>query len=238
MSYLHLTRTRTRERTPEYDTYYPGRLIRRDSNKRSRNITLSDDEDDGHDDYPYSSSFRPAKVSRALTIRNQPSQLERYNIWSDKRNKDSDSDSEHRRGYKTYKYSSSSNRYCDDDDIKSDPEDRYRLSVNATFSKSKSTSPEPTHHRSHHRHESSRLWPSADLFRSREKWSDEAWETRERSTSRERRTRRDSFWDDTEDTRKDEESESWSRYRKIKRTKTEEWRPLSGWRRERIVYGS
>lgn len=47
--------------------------------------------------------------------------------------------------------------------------------------------------------------------------------------------RRDSVWDDEE---KDEEKESWSRYRRIKRTKTEEWRPLSGWRRERIVYGS
>ena len=234
MSYLHLARTRTRERTPEYDTHHYSRpLVRRDSNKRQRIITLSDDEDGGYDDYPYSSSHKPAKLSRALTIRNQPSQLERYNIWSDKRDKHSDDDEDRRRSYerrRTYKYTPNRHNHFDDD-CKSDPEEReFRLKVKATFSKPKPSS--LSHH--HHDHEP-HFWPG-DLFRSREKWSDEAWETRERSTSRERSSRRrDSLWDDEE---KDEEKESWSRYRHIKRTKTEEWRPLSGWRRERIVYGS
>ncbi|CAO2657586.1 Nn.00g037120.m01.CDS01 [Neocucurbitaria sp. VM-36] len=234
MSYLHLTRTRTRERTPEYDTQYYRPLVRRDSNKRQRTITLSDDEDDGHDDYPYSSSYKPSKLSRALTIRNQPSQLERYNIWSDRRDKHSDDDEERRRGHerrRTYKYASNRHSHSDDDD-KCDPEEReFRLKVQATFSKPSLSS--PSHH---HHHHDSHFWPG-DVFRSsRERWSDEAWETRERSTSRERSSRRrDSVWGDEE---KDEEKESWSRYRRIKRTKTEEWRPLSGWRRERIVYGS
>jgi hypothetical protein len=70
MSYLRISRTRTRERSPP-----PLRSIIRRNTKRSRLITLSDDEDDGHDDYPYS--------SHAVTIRNDPSQFERYNIRSD-----------------------------------------------------------------------------------------------------------------------------------------------------------
>ncbi|KAH7402404.1 hypothetical protein BKA66DRAFT_564324 [Pyrenochaeta sp. MPI-SDFR-AT-0127] len=233
MSYLHLTRTRTRERTPEYDTRYSRPLARRDSNKRQRHITLSDDEDDGHDDYPYSLSHKPAKLSRALTIRNQPSQLERYNIWSDKRDTHSDDDDEERRSIyekrRTYKYTPHHHNHCDDND-KSDPDEReFRLKVKATFSKPKS----PSYHH-HHHHGSTHLWPTSLFRTTREKWVDEDWETRERSTSRERR--RDSFWGDDEE--KDEEKESWSRYRRIKRTKTEEFRPLSGWRRERIVYGS
>ncbi|KAF1841792.1 uncharacterized protein K460DRAFT_369806 [Cucurbitaria berberidis CBS 394.84] len=230
MSYLHLTRTRTRERTPEYDTNYSRPIVRRDSNKRQRNITLSDDADDGYDDYPYSSTQKAGKLSRALTVRNQPTQLERYNIWRDKH---SDEDDERRRSYetrRTYKYAPDRHSYSDDEET-CDPDEReFRLKVKATFSKPK---PSPPSH--HHHHHDSHLWP-ADLFRSREKWSDEAWETRERSTSRDRSSRRrDSVWADEE---KDEEKESWSRYRRIKRTKTEEWRPLSGWRRERIVYGS
>jgi hypothetical protein len=223
MSYLHLTRTRTRERTPDYDAHYTRPLVRRDS-KRQRIITLSDDEDDGADDYPYSSSHRP---SRALTVRNQPSQLERYNIWSDRRNT-KDDDSERQRSYersRTYKYTSPRHHHHS---LSSDDEEReFRLKVQATFAR-------PTS--SHHHHESdSHFWPS-DLFRRKENWVDENWETRERSTSRERR-RRDSFWG--EDEEKDEETEKWSRYRKMKRTKTEDvYRPLSGWRRQRIVYGS
>lgn len=239
MSYLHLTRTRTRERTPDYDTLYSRPLARRDSHKRQRFITLTDDEDDGHDDYPYSLSHRPAKPSRALTIRNQPTQLERYNIWSDKRDTHSDDDGEEQRRFyeksRTYKYKPH-RRLCDDDDDidndKSDPDEReFKLRVKATFSKPKFPG---HHHHHHHHHDSTSFWPTSLFRTTRERWVDEDWETRERSTSRERR--RDSFWG--ADDEKDEETESWSRYRRIKRTKTEETRPLSGWRRERIIYGS
>lgn len=232
MSHLHLTRTRTRERTPDYDTYYARPLVRRDS-KRQRLISLNSD-DEGQDDYPYSSSHRPAKTSRALTLRNQPSQLERYNIWSTGRDRytPDDSEDERRRSYErrnTYKHRSSRHHYSDDhDDLHGDPEERaFRLKVQASISRPKSS-----HH--HHHTDTSSLWPS-DMFRRKEKWIDEDWETRERSVSRER-TRRDSLWGDDVD--KGEESESWSRFRRIKRTKTEEFRPLSAWRRDRIVYGS
>jgi hypothetical protein len=74
------------------------------------------------------------------------------------------------------------------------------------------------------------------MFRRKEKWVDEGWETRERSRSRSRsrEIRGDSFWGEGGfwgDSGKESEEEKWSRYRKIKRTKTEEWRPLTGWRR-------
>ena len=220
MSYLHLTRERTRERTPEYDTCYRP-LARRDS-KRQRSITLSDDEED---DYPYSPNHKPAMSSRALTIRNQPSQLERYNIWSDKRNKKSDDDDEkviyERR--RSHKYTPRPRYHFDfEDESKRDAEEcEYTLKVQATFSKPKFSSP-------------SSRWPLNWLSTTKEKWTDEDWETRERSRSREH-SRRDSLSDDDEE--KDEEKESWSRHRRIKRTKTEEFKPLSGWRRERIVHG-
>jgi hypothetical protein len=237
MSYLHLSRTRTRERSPSP----PLRSIIRRDTKRSRLITLSDDEDDGHDDYPYSLSHRPVKPSRALTIRNQPSQIERYNIWSD-RNKSEDRDLEEDKTYersRLYRHTSRHRHHhdhSDDDYLKSDPEERaFRLKVDATFSRPRPTS-------SHYHHHESHLLPS-NTFRRKEKYVDEGWETRERSRSRSHSRefrRRDSFWGDggfwgdceaKKDEGRDSEDEKWSRYRKIKRTKTEEWSPLTGWRR-------
>lgn len=226
MSHFHLNSTRTRERSPNYDTYYSRPLVRRDS-KHQRNITLSDNEDNGHDDYPYSTSHRPVKLSRALTVRSPATQLERYNIWSDGREKHTDDEDERRHSFerrKTYKYTSDRHH----DDGLYDPEERnFRLQVQATFGRPKSSH--------HHHHDSTSIWPTSALPR-REKWVDEDWETRERSVSSERR-RRHSFWGDEEES-KDEAKETWSRFHRIKATKTEEVRPLSGWRRNRIVYGS
>jgi hypothetical protein len=225
MSYLHLSRTRTRAR--ERSPSPPLRSIIRRDTKRSRFITLSDDEDDGHDDYPYSSSHRPVKPSRALTIRDQPSQLERYNIWSDRHKSEDREEDKILERSRAYRHTS--RRDDDDDDsLRSDPEEReFRLKVAATFSR-------PQSHPHQHHHEAY-VWPG-DMFRRKEKWVDEGWETRERSRSRSRSSenRRDSFWGDGgfwADRQKETEEEKWSRYRKIKRTKTEEWRPLSGWRR-------
>jgi hypothetical protein len=224
MSYLHLSRTRTRERSPSP----PLRSIIRRDTKRTRFLNLSDDDEDGQDDYPYSSSHRPVRTSRALTIRDQPSQLERYNIWSDRHK------SEDREEDKSYGRTSLYRRHRDDADdcLRSDPEEReFRLKLAATFSRPR---PSSSHH--HHHHHETHVWPG-DMFRRKEKWVDEGWETRERSRSRSRSRevgRRDSFWGDEGfwlDQGKDSEEEKWSRYRKIKRTKTEEWRPLSGWRR-------
>jgi hypothetical protein len=225
MSYLHLSRTRTRERSPSP----PLRPIIRRDTKRARFITLSDDEDDGHDDYPYSSSHRPVKPSRALTIRDQPSQLERYNIWSDRSKSEDREEEKVLERSRAYHHTHHHHRHDDDDDdcLRSDPEEReFRLKLAAKFSA-------PSAH--HHHHHESHVWPG-DMFRRKEKWVDEAWETRERSRSRSRsrENRGDSFWGEGGfwgDSGKESEEEKWSRYRKIKRTKTEEWRPLTGWRR-------
>jgi hypothetical protein len=178
------------------------------------------------------------KPSRALTIRDQPSQLERYNIWSDRhKSEDREEDKTYERS-RLYRHTSHHNHHdnSDDDFLKSDPEERnFRLKVAATFSR-----PRPI--TSHHHHHESYLLPN-DVLRRKEKYVDEAWETRERSRSRSRSRetgRRDSFWGDggfwgdcevKRDENRESEDEKWSRYRKIKRTKTEEWRPLTGWRR-------
>ncbi|KAF2819895.1 hypothetical protein CC86DRAFT_374625 [Ophiobolus disseminans] len=232
MSYLHLTntRTRTRDRTPS-----PRPLIRRDT-KRSRTITLSDnDDDDLHDDYPYSSSHRPVKPSRALTVRNQPSQLERYNIWSDRHVSEDRDDEFERERERVYRHTSTSHHHHHDhhdhDRLRNDPEERaFRLNVAATFSR-------PHMYHSHHHHHDS----SPPVLRRKEKFVDEGWETRERSRSRSGSreiSQRDSFWgeggfwgDRKEESGRESEDEVVRRWRRVKRTKTEEWRPLSGWRR-------
>ncbi|KAH6129290.1 hypothetical protein HBI69_001810 [Parastagonospora nodorum] len=219
MSYLHLSHMRTRERSPSP----PRRSIIRRDTKRSRFITLTDDEDDGHDDYPYSASHRPVKPSRALTIRDQPSQLERYNIWSD-RNKSEERDED-----KTYERVRSHRHR---DEAPNAEEHDFRLKVAATLSR-------PRPYSSHHQHHEVHAWPG-DMFRRKEKWIDEGWETRERSRSRSRSRevvgRRDSFWGDggfwgEREEARESDDEKVTRYRKIKRTKTEEWTPLRGWRR-------
>lgn len=68
-----------------------------------------------------------------------------------------------------------------------------------------------------------------DVVRRKEKWVGEDWDSGERKG-------RDSFWGDVET--RAEEKESWSRYRRVKSMKTEEVVPLSGWRRNRIIFGS
>lgn len=227
MTYFHLTRERTREHEPEYATLHTRPLARHQS-KISRHIVLSDDGDDGADDYPYSAAHRP---SRALTLRNQPSEIERYNIWSD-RYKDETDDFTRRslERIRTYKYSSPVHHHhyslSDNDD---DEEREFRLKIKASIGRPKSSQ--------HHSHcDSDTRILSTDLFRRKDKWVDEEWETRERSTSRERH-KRDSIWAGKDS--KDEEKEKESRYRRVERTRTEDvYRPLSGWRRSRIVFES
>ncbi|KAH9868488.1 hypothetical protein J1614_007560 [Plenodomus biglobosus] len=221
MSHFHYSRTRTREHTPDYDTYF-ARPIPLSKPKHQRKITLSDDSDDGHDDYPYSSSHKPPRPSRALTLRDQPSQLERYNIWSDRRDTHSDDDdaSKGDRG-KTYErrrlYKYSTTPLHRPHDSKDHEDHAVQLNVQAKF-----TRPRSSHGHIHLHHESTSVWPT-DVVRRKEKWVGEDWESGERRG-------RDSFWGD--------EKESWSRYRRVKSMKTEEVVPLSGWRRNRIIFGS
>jgi hypothetical protein len=246
MPHIHLPHLRTSR--PEYPSYsyslFPPSLARRDSYKRQRSITLSDDEDDGHDDYPYSANHKPVRVSRAMTVhkpilREPSSQLERYNIWTDsRRSLEEEKRPTHDTPRRVYRYSEIDGRVHTDSEDEDERE--FRLKVNATFGRP--NSPHPRHlsvspSRHHHTH--------LDVYRPKDTWVDEQWVTRERSRSisRERsRTRRDSFWGDVpmiEEKERESEEEAWRSYRRVKRTKTdfdsEDWRPLSSWRRRRLV---
>ncbi len=109
-----------------------------------------------------------------------------------------------------------------DEESKREAEEReYKLNLQASFTRPKFSS-------------SSSFWPLSYFRSSKETWENEEWETMERSRSKEYQ-HKPAFWEVEEE--KDEE-ERWARSRRLKRTKTEEFtRPLSGWRRERIVYG-
>lgn len=169
--------------------------------------------------------------------------MERYNIWSDRHKSEDREDDVFEKErelekVRTYRHSHFHRHHHDNDDHVDDEEEKqFRLKVQATFS-------EPRHHHHHRRH----LLPISASYIRKDRWVDENWETHERSRSRSRsrsrevELRRDSFWGDggfwgTERVEKEKERDSeeekdvWKRYRKIKRTKTEEWRPLSGWRR-------
>ncbi|KAF2651773.1 hypothetical protein K491DRAFT_81520 [Lophiostoma macrostomum CBS 122681] len=89
----------------------------------------------------------------------------------------------------------------------SDDEREFRFKIKATFGRPKSS-----------REDKPMSW-SGEMFRRREKWEDYEWESREKE-------RGDDFWED----------DSWmkeriTKGRKIKRTRTDEWKPLSGFRR-------
>lgn len=196
--------TRERERSPYYDdtdSYYARPLIRRNS-KRQRVDIYDDDE---YNDYPSASAATPSKPSRALTIR-QPSQLQKYNVYNvadlDRKVRHRDFEDDHGHSYRTVKYHVS--RPSESDNERDERE--FRLKVKATFGRPKSSHTEKA-----------MAW-SGDMFKRKEKWEQVDWESRERP-------RRDSFWDDEQPVEKE------YKYRKIKRTRTDEWKPLSGFRR-------
>jgi hypothetical protein len=218
MSYLHYHTSRTRERDNDNsDPFYSRPLVRRDS-KRQRADIYDDDE---YDDYPYALSNKPSKPSRALTIR-QPTQLEKYNVWSHPKHSEKEHHHHHRHSsdnddddrairYKyTYAQPSHMHAHVHQPDDESDREREFRLKIRATFGRSK-----PSRSSSHR----AMAWPG-ELFKRREKFENEDWESRERERSGE-------WWDEQEPQLK----ERTVTYRRVKRTRTDEWRPLSGWRR-------
>jgi hypothetical protein len=211
MSYLRYQSSRTRERDPYDSDYFSPRPLVRTNSKRQRADIYDDDE---YDDYPYTSSHKSIKPSRALTIR-QPSQIEKYNVWSHPKHSspdqhrrhvsDHDDDDDH-----TVRYKYTTTRYAQPSDDESDREREFRLKVKATFGRPRSS------HSSSHK---VTALPGGILKR-REKYEDEGWESRERE-------RRGEWWDEQEPQLK----ERTVTYRRIKRTRTDEWKPLSGWRR-------
>ncbi|KAF2632737.1 hypothetical protein BU25DRAFT_453924 [Macroventuria anomochaeta] len=218
------TRSRSRERTS------PPPLPRRTSFKRQR-LFLSDDEDDGYDDYPYAGNHRP---SRALVRRDQPSQLERWNIWSDSRAEErcdsgnEESERERRRRHRRVSFA---------DEHNEDEERGFRLRIaRLTSERPRHLSPPPRRYQTESDDERARahVW-SAELLHRRERCVSEDYEARERARSRlTERRRRERSWggdDEDEEIEREFDGERVVRWRRIKRTRTDEWRPLAGWRR-------
>lgn len=220
MTYVRYHTSHTRERSPfdDEDTYYSRPLVRRNSKRLHTELFNDNNDDDENDDYPYSAR----KSSRALTIR-QPSQLEKYNIWSNPAQHTSPSHHHHHHHHHRhhspaatdddaeertirYRYTTSRPEYACDDE--SDREREFRLKIKATFGRPRSSS-----------HRRMGAW-AGEILKRREKFEDEDWETRERE--------RRGDWCDVEEPSLKEKT---VRYRRIKRTRTDEWKPLSGWRR-------
>lgn len=217
--------TRTRTPSPLYsehdaDPYYTRRrLVRTNSKRAYADEDDDDDEDEEHDDYPYTTNaHKKPSLSRALAIR-PASQLEKYNIWSRPSVKPSssskyryDGEEDTDRGVR-YKYTRT--RYSASPEHEHEGSDRERerefeVNVRASFSRPSSS------HRSERR---AMAW-GGDVFRRKEKWVDEERETREREGSF-------GFGYGFGE----ERGERSVRVRRVKRTRTEEWRPLSGFRR-------
>lgn len=221
-SYHHRRmRSRSRERTPQ------PLLVRHSSFKHQHLFSSSDDDDDDYDDYPYSGNHRP---SRALTRREQPSQLERWNIWSDARKEERyDSPTEDdNRGRRRRRINFA-------DEFDEDEERAFRLRI-AALSRDRlrrlSSSPRRYQTESDDERIRVQVW-SGEPSRRKERYVSEEYEARERTRSRSRsreRRYRNGIWCDKEDER-ETEAERWVRWRKVKKTKADEWRPLAGWRR-------
>ncbi|KAF9699245.1 hypothetical protein EKO04_003162 [Ascochyta lentis] len=241
MSSFHDTHTRDRDR--DRNTSSPPPLPRRTSFKRPRLFT-SDDEDAGHDDYPYAGNHRP---SRALIRREQPSQLERWGIWTDARKQErydsaaEDNDEDRRAQRRSrprtgtrVRFAAQVERERDNDE---DEERAFRVRVAALArSRLRVSSPPPVRRPQVESDDEGRgghFW-SGELFRERKRCVSEDYEARERARSRSReRRRRERVWcgDEGDQDEAEVEAESWVRWRRMKRTRTEEWKPLVGWRR-------
>ncbi|KAL6712544.1 hypothetical protein ACN47E_000421 [Coniothyrium glycines] len=231
--YVHVSHTHTHTRTPEHNhTTHSIVPLARHRSTPSRRVVLTndtDEDDDGADDYPYSAHHR--RASRALTLRNQPSELERWNIWSAPR-PDDNGEARRRRSsshaVSTHHFHHARHHSLsddnDNDNDNDDAEHAFRLRIQAAFQRSTSThAPRQRHHRD------SEI--SEPALRRQEHWVDE-----ERAAREGRRIRRHGIL--TAGPTEEEDSECVALYRRGKRTRTGEvYRPLSGWRRERIVYG-
>jgi hypothetical protein len=217
----HHTRTRSRSRSRSRERTQPP-LPRRTSFKRQR--LFPSDSDDEYDDYPYSGAHRP---SRALVTRNTPSQLERWNIWSspDRSRADSGTEEASRERERRIRRVS----FADRDDADADEEREFRLRVARLREREREErlSPRPRYRaESDDERVSPRVW-GAELFR-RERCVSEDYEARERAKSRSR----ERFWGDgNEVIEREFDGERVVRWRRVKRTRMDEWRPLAGFRR-------
>lgn len=223
MSSLRYHHTRTRSHSRERTS--PDPLLRRASLKRQRLFTT--DSDNEYDDYPYSGAHRP---SRAIVTRNAPSQLERWNIWSsphrEERRDSGTEETSHERRHRRVSFADEFNEHEELDF-------RFR----AARLRERETRLSPSTARIRAESDDERVRPSvwfAELRRRRERCVSEDFEARERARSRSRERRRrerlPGAADEHEIVAEDIDEERVVRYRKVKKTRVDEWRPLSGWR--------
>ena len=215
MAHVSYRSSRARDSSPPSENdkgyYWTQRLIR--TNPKRAHLELYDD--DEHDDYPYSNN--KAKASHALVVRQQ-SPLESYNIWpgpfssnplddipthSEASDEDEGRVAWHR--YTTGRHSPLRYSHSYDED-----EREFRFRVEATFGRRKP---------SYSQNSKDLVWRS-DMVRRKNKWIEEEWEV----TQRERRRHNSIF--DEEPVKGDS-----VRFRRMERTRTNEWKPLSGWKK-------
>ena len=122
------------------------------------------------------------------------------------------------------------------DEHNGDDERAFRLRIaRLTTERPRHLSPPPRRYQAESDDERVRphVW-SAELFR-RERCVSEDYEARERVRSRSReRRRRERFWggdDEDEEIEREFDGERVIRWMRIKRTRADEWSPLTGWRR-------
>lgn len=236
------SRSRSRERCPS-----PPPLPRRTTFKRQRLVLSDCSDDDANDDYPYSGAHRP---SRAVTRRDAPSRLERWGIWTAPHHHhqasrtpsperyDSCLESQPRRGSRTRR------RVSFADEIDEDAERAFSLRVEAvSVSRRRCASPPPAPRlpsRCRAESDDERVRPSvwsASLFRRRERCLSEGFEARERARCLERAREREQREDERERMERDRRRrdrlcfEDYDEWRRVKRTRTDDWKPLAGWRK-------
>jgi hypothetical protein len=144
-------------------------------------------------------------MSRALTIR-QPNQLERFNVFNNDSHDEAPRRRDSSRSRHVSRYYISRDREPESDDDHDDIQFRLKLKATLTRPRSSSGSEKPM----------AMVWPG-EVFKRKEKWEREDWEMRERNHGG------DGFWD--------EECDREVRYRRMKRSRTDEWKPLKGFRR-------
>lgn len=119
--------------------------------------------------------------------------------------------------------------------MNADEEREFRLRIARLRERETRLSPVPVRFRAESDEEraSPRVW-AAELFRtSRARCVSEEYEARERARTRSvERRRRERLWGGGEEVvERGVEGERVVRYRRIKKTRTDEWRPLTGFRR-------
>lgn len=124
--------------------------------------------------------------------------------------------------------------FADSGAVNADEEREFRLRIARLRERETRLSSPPPRYRAESDDErvSPRVWSAELLRKSRERCVSEKYEARERAGSRSRERRRERVWGDGDEVvERQFDGERLVRYRRVKRMRTDEWRPLSGFRR-------